>query len=458
MKSMLSNLFSGFYSALIDNSDNSANDRRRHLLYTCFTGVITTIIMGTYLTGLMIEMGADDDYISLCSALTSLCSIAQLVAPLLFERIRLRKKILIACRVAYQFMNIVLIGIIPILPIPKPLMLVLFIAVIITLNLINSLSVPGISIWLMQCIPENKHSDYFTTSALFCHIISAMSGVFAGHLLDNFKADGTTFGGLTPAMCAFLILRFIALLFCIFEIACMIRISEKPYQLVDKKRGVGLRLLFEPLKNGRYVKIIMIYILYSFTAGIVGEYFIIYLINIVKVPYTLFSYSLLTSLPFYFIMIPVFAKLVNKYTWMKILPFLIVGSGAAYIFNMLITLETQFYYHIVMIVYYMFAPSITVVFSYLPYTNMPGENRTSYISLFTISGIVAAFLGRLCGILFMNITDGFVLNIFGKEFVNYQYLNLLQFVLFTLTALYAAIIGKSFSKNKTKKCDVRRVA
>ena len=49
----------------------------------------------------------------------------------------------------------------------------------------------------------------------------------------------------------------------------------------------------------------------------------------------------------------------------------------------------------------------------------------------------------------MNITDGFVLNIFGKEFVNYQYLNLLQFVLFALTALYAAVIGKEISNGKT---------
>ena len=449
MKSMLSNFFSGFYSALVDNSDNGANDRRHRMLYNCFTGVITTIIMGTYLTGLMIEMGASDNYINLSSALTSLCSMAQLIAPMLFERIRLRKKILIACRVAYQFMNIVLIGVIPILPIPKPLMLVLFMTVIVALNLINSLSLPGISIWLMQCIPENKHSDFFTTSSLLAHIISAISSVFAGNLLDNFKAGGISFGGLTPAMCAFLLLRFIAFLFCILEVACLIRISEKPYELVDKKRSVGLGLLLQPMKNAQFMKIIVIYILYNFTSGIVGEYFNIYLLDIVKVPYTLFSYSALTSLPFYFIMIPVFAKLVNKHTWRKILPLLILGSGTAYIFNMLITLQTQFYYHIVMIVYYMFAPSVVVVFSYLPYTHMPEENRTSYIGLFTISGIVAAFLGRLCGILFMNITDGFVLNIFGKEFVNYQYLNLLQFVLFTLTALYAAIIGKNISKNKS---------
>ena len=321
--------------------------------------------------------------------------------------------------------------------------------VIVALNLMNSLSLPGISIWLMQCIPENKHSDFFTTSSLLAHIISALSSVFAGNLLDNFKAGGISLGGLTPAVCAFLLLRSIALLFGILETACLIRISEKPYELVDKKRGVGLGLLLQPMKNAQFMKIIVIYILYNFTSGIVGEYFNIYLLDIVKVPYTLFSYSALTSLPFYFIMIPVFAKLVNKHTWRKILPLLILGSGTAYIFNMLITLQTQFYYHIVMIVYYMFAPSVVIVFSYLPYKHMPEENRTSYIGLFTISGIVAAFLGKLCGILFMNITDGFVLNIFGKEFVNYQYLNLLQFVLFALTALYAAVIGKEFSDGKT---------
>ncbi len=449
MKSKLSNFYLGFYSALIDNSDNNAKNRRLRMLYTCFTGVVTTIITGTYLTGLMIEMGADDDYISLSSALTSLCSIAQLIAPMIFERMKFRKRVLIALRMIYQFMNIVLIGIIPILPISKGIKLLLFIVVIVVLNLVNSISLPGISIWMMQCIPESKHSDYFTTSSICSHVIAGLSTVLAGNLVDGFAAGQVSIAGLSPKTCAFLVLRLVAFVFCAFEIFCMIKMTEKPYDVEEKKEKISLSLLIEPIKNTAFMKTVSIYVFFRFALGIVGQYFDIYLIDIVKVPYTLFSYSFIISLPFYFAMIPIFSRLVNKYTWNRVLPFLIFGTGSAYIFNMLITLETLYFYHFVMVTYYMFCPSVMVIFSYLPYTNMPDENRTSYISIFTISEIVATFFGTLFGMLFMNITDGVTLNLFGMEFVNYQYLNLLQCVLFAFCALYTAIIGKSISGGKT---------
>ena len=446
MKKMLLSLYDVVKDVFFENSDGNAKNRRLRMLYTCFTGVVTTVIMGTYLTGLMIEMGADDDYISLSSALTNLCSVAQLAAPIIFERMRFRKRILVAIRMIYQFMNIVLIGVIPLLPIPKPLMHLFFMTVIVALNLANAISLPGISIWQMQCIPDSKHSNYFTTSSICGHIIAGLSAVIGGNLVDGFTAGGVSVAGLSPKMCAFLTLRLVALVFCIFEIICMIKMTEEPYDIEGEKRKASLSLLIEPLKNSSFMKTVSIYVSFQFVSGLVGQYFNIYLIEIVKVPYTLFSYSLIISMPFYFVMIPIFSRLVNKYTWNKVLPFLIFGTGCAYIFNMLITLESLYFYHFVMVVYYMFAPSLMVVFSYLPYTNMPNENRTSYISFFTISGIIAVFLGNLCGMMFMNITDGFVLDILGKEFVNYQYLNLLQTVLFTVVALYAAFIGKRIFK------------
>ena len=448
MKKMLLAITGVVKDVFFENSDGKAKNRRLRMLYTCFTGIVTTVIMGTYLTGLMIEMGADDGFISLSSALTNLCSVAQLVAPMIFERMRYRKRILIAVRMIYQFMNIVLIGVIPFLPISKPFMLVLFMVVIVALNLANSISLPGISIWQMQCIPESKHSDYFTAVSICAHVITVLSGVIAGNLVDGFTAGGVSIVGLSPKMCAFLALRLVALVFCIFEIICMIKMTEEPYDVEREKRKLNLSLLIEPLKNSSFMKTVLIYVSFQFVSGIVGQYFNIYLIEIVKVPYTLFSYSLIISMPFYFVMIPIFSRLVNKYTWNKVLPFLIFGTGCAYIFNMLITLESLYFYHFVMVVYYMFAPSVMVVFSYLPYTNMPNENRTSYISFFTISGIIASFLGTLFGMLFMNITDGLVIEIFGKEFVNYQYLNLLQTVLFIVSALVAAIVGRGIAKRR----------
>ena len=448
IKERISDAFSGINSALIDNSDGDAKNRRYRLLYTWLATAITTIVTGSYLTGLMLEMGAEDHYISTVSALTALMGGAQLIAPMIFERLTVRKNLLITLRLVYHLLNVLVIGIIPILPINKPLMLTLFMAVIVLLNLINSISTPGISIWQMQCVPPVKQSNYFTVSNLGAQLISTASGLIAGGVVDSFKSGMFSTSGVSATMFGFLVLRAAALIFAIGEIFCMMKMDEREYGTDTEPRLKSIGALLEPLRNKSFVKIMTIYIFYNFVSGIVGQYFSVYLLTIANVSYSFLSYSNLLSMPFVFIATPIWNRLTNKYSWSKILPMVIFGAGVAYVFNMFITAQTQYFHFIVMILFNIFYPSILIIYAYLPYVNMPKHNRTSYISLFTTSGLVFSFLGTLFGMLFMTLTEGIGINLFGWNMINYQYINLLQFVLFALLAVYAHFVCKDYEKNK----------
>ena len=114
-------------------------------------------------------------------------------------------------------------------------------------------------------------------------------------------------------------------------------------------------------------------------------------------------------------------------------------------FNALIVEDTQYFYVLVMITVYLFSPCITVVRAFLPYENMPDTCRTAYVSVYSIGAMLSGLLGTFAGTLFMQFTKGIVLPIFGVPMLNYQYLNLIQALLFLALAGYSAFVARRVS-------------
>ena len=101
------------------------------------------------------------------------------------------------------------------------------------------------------------------------------------------------------------------------------------------------------------------------------------------------------------------------------------------------TYKTPYFYFITTIVYKIFYPSAAAIFAYMPYKYMPEENKTAYFSFYSSFALVFAFLGNLVGMLFMTLTSGATLNLFGTTFLNYQYITAFQVFVFICVTVYA---------------------
>ena len=304
------------FGVLSDNSDGLAKSRRGALLYAYLADFITYTVTMTYFVGLMLEMGASDGYISAVTVVITACGFVQFVAPLLLEGMKTRKRFLMTMRALYHSLYIVIIGVIPLLKISKPVMLSLFMATVILANAVNSLSLPGISIWHIQNIPEEKRSDFFTLSNVGVKILNALTGFLGGMLVDSFKENGIGTHGISPAMLAFLLIRAIALVAAVAEIASLATIKEHPYvQSSDEKEKINLKMLFVPMKNRAFMKVITINIAYLFICAMIGKYFQVYLLDVVKMSYTYISLSSVVGLPIVLLMTPVWSYLLKKLSW-----------------------------------------------------------------------------------------------------------------------------------------------
>ena len=429
-----------------ENTDGRAHGRRCAILIAYLSAVITNLTAGTYFTGLMLAMGADELYISYITIATTLCGFLQFASPLLLERLARRKPFVLCMKFIYYIIDIPVLALVVVLPMAQTLRLGVFMAAIILRNLVNAVSISGSTIWTMQSIPPEKQTGYFTFSNLSGTVIGILTTYCASSFVDTCEATAMSLPGIAPTVTAILILRACALVIAVPELIFTVRLREYPYTGNDSggsgaKERLGLRLLFEPLVHRRFMMTVSIPIFWTFINAIIGEFFNVYLIDIAGMSYTYISLGAVISTPIVLLMTPVWAALIRRFSWYRMLPIAFAGYSLAFFFNVLITETTHFYYFVVMVFCYLCLPCINVVFSYLPYINMPDTHRTAYVSMTALCSTLVTFLGNFFGNRFMYLTRGLDITVFGQTYLNYQYINIVQMVLLLLLALYVLAAG-----------------
>ena len=434
--------------ALIDDSDALAAGRRRYLCAAWAEGIILSVVTGIYFTGLLLAAGADDMFIGHVQNATTFCGIMQFFAPLLLERMKRRKAYLLTMRTLYHVINIGVIGILPLLPIGKTAMLGGFITAVILANLISAFSTMGLNVWKIQSVPEQKHNAFFSVLNIGSSIITKAAAFAAGSLLDAFEGNGTAALGLSPTMTAMLLLRCAAVVFAVIELIALARLREFPYeQDADARNNRGLRLLSKPLRDKRFMLAISVILLYYFITALPGNFFDVYLISEVGISYAYISVCSMIVLPISLIMSAVWSVLLEKFGWRPILAIAVILDSLAYFFNLPVTPDTQYFYLWIQICVGVFGPCITIVFAYLPYQNMPKENRTAYLGFQSLMTTVCTFLGNFAGTQFIRLTKGTTLTIFGFTMRNIQYIMIIPFVSLILVGIWVYIVGGLLSKH-----------
>lgn len=409
---------------------------RRCILGSSFTdGIITSLTSGVYFTGLLLAMGASEAYIGYTSAVISFSGIFQLLSPLLLEKLPRRKGLLIGAKLIYHLLNIVGIGLLPFLPVATELKLVLFMLALIVMHACNYIAAPGISAWQMQSLPTDKRVHYYSVSHLGIAVLNKVSAFLAGLLLDRFEADSISLFGASPTVTAILLLRCGALILMLIELGCFIGIREFPYRADTKQPG--LRLLLQPLKNSLFMRTIALPVVYNFIVAIVGEYFNIYLLEDVKMSYSLISLGGFFSMPVAILAAPLWHRAIGKVSWPKLLAVGLLGNALAYALNPFITVSTLPIYFFCIICGTYFGVCLNNVHSNLIFLHMPQESRTAYFSFYSILVLVSKFLGTNTGILFIRLTGDLRFRLLGINIGNKQAISFLSAALFVLLAFFA---------------------
>lgn len=260
-------LISGWYTP----GERMSQDRACLVISNYTTNIVANLIGGSFYTGLLLLMDADDSFIGTMSMIGVAANMAQMFAPLLLERFTQRKKLLMTVRAITMVINILVVGLIPLAPVPHQAQLTMLGICVAVVNFAGSLISPGLSIWHIQSVPPRVRTSYFSLVTMTVGPIVAICNLGGSAIVDMFKARGNEYGGLMA-------LRIIALALYVVDFCMYAHIKEYPYENAGSK--FTLRDLFTlPFKNKLYLRSIAVVFLWNVTYNIPGSYYIVYLLK-----------------------------------------------------------------------------------------------------------------------------------------------------------------------------------
>ena len=444
--SVISNFFSNMFTiqeTFVVDTDGHASSRRNLLFGNIFSSIGANLVAGVYFTSLMLAMGASESYIGYPATIGSICGLFQFLSPLIMERFPRRKGLIMGMRAVYHFLHIVVLGILPLLPIANSLKLVLFMIALLIMNTASNLSSPGMSAWHFQCLPSAKRLNFLSinniTSTLFAYLSSFLAGLF----LDKFELESISLGNISPTLSAILILRVVALVMAVIEILFYLKMKEDPYpKSSSTDNRLGLKFLLLPLKNRRFMTSISVMIIWTLFTGMIGSYYSIYLLEDVKMSYTLLSISNMIGLPIYFISNPFWSRILQRKPWAKMLMLSQLLYTTPYILNAFVTPTTIWLFFLSTTSSLLISPGISLIHTNLLYDNMPEENRTTYLGLYSVLIQLTAFISQNIGIFIFQLTGDSTIPLFGLDMCNKQYMNLVTACLLVGACIYTKFVAK----------------
>ena len=433
---ILSELHEVIRDVCFDDGDGFAKSRRTALINGYLTAFSTAVTTGTFFTVLMLAIGADDVYFGYVTMISTLCSLIQMVSPLLWERLTFRKPLIVTLSIVSNFLTYGVITCIPFFPCNSQTKLIFFLIITLITSALGSFTSPASNAWSMHYIPLEKRVNYTSISSLGTTIINIISTFLAGVLLDLYKGKESAAGMMSPTLAVILIFRLIAFAAVTWASVNMILfIREIPSEKQDSLSAKdNIRLLIRPLRSKPFLLSILPPCLWAMCSAIIGNFFNLQLVENVKMSYTLISSANFISTPLVLLLTPLWTVILKKRPWVKMLSFAFFGYCCAWCCNVFISADTQIFYFIAIIFGTLFDPCINMVKNNLLYFYIPKEDRTAYFGFYSIATSLFAFLGHSIGTVFVKRTEGLYMTVFGVSVCNLQ-----------LTSAIAAALGLGVS-------------
>lgn len=412
-------------TTLFDKKDELGRNRKNIVIEQFYAGTANTLISNNYLTGLMILLNLNETAIGGVAVLNSLGGVFQAFSFMFLGKYKKKKNIIIFWKAVAYFLNIVLIGCIPFFAFKELSRTISIFTLIFLITFISAIVNPGMSAWHVKSIPQQIRNSYFSFFTVALNVVTFFVTFFSGRIADIFKAGGNELLGLT-------VLRLIAIVAAVFDLLWLSKIREYPDD--DQMGGIRFKMLQIPLTDKNYRYTILVSVLYTFSANITGQYYNLYLLKDMHVPYTAMALVSMCFIITLVLFTPVWSRKIRRTSYFKTLSFLMTLFLVHYIVLSCVTRKTIALYPIGACYSYIFQAGISVIVAGLPFYQIAEDQQINYIGCYATANSVAALIGTEVGTLFITYSHNIKIFILNQSFGNIQLLMLFSaFVMFCST-------------------------
>ena len=413
---------------LISDDTTESVSRRYIFQWNASANISQNLVGGNFLVGLYTILKVGDVLLGMLTTIIQFCCIFQIFSPMLFNRFKRKKTVLLVTRILFYSLYIVVVGSIPYIPAADGIRINFLLVTMIAAYLINAVAAPGYSVLHIRSIPEGSRADFFSVLSLLNNVCVYVFILLSGYVVDFFRDRGNFLAGITAV-------RIIAVAFAAFEIYSHCHIHE--YDEPENENRRRFTNPFLPLKNKQFAICAVLTGFYSFFANIPGLYYSSYLVNDVVAPYSFLGTVYFLSVPCMIIFVPFWNSVIKKKSWFGAISIALILLIFHYASLLFVNGENyKVLYTITMIYYFSIIPGVSIVTGNLPFYRLPEGDRTIYIAFWGGFNSFMAMLGLFAGSLFIARTGSLAINFYGWSIHNKQLIMLVTGSLLMVLGLF----------------------
>ncbi len=416
----IKNFIASLRKAYVDDTDGCAKSRRNVVAAGSFESIALGLFTGTFYTALVQTAFANEpseirnEYLGWIISLSFLARVLQGFTPFFAKWIRDWKRFYRVTRATAYFLQSVLIILTVFLPIPSNAKAAAVFLIVFISETLFFLSNPLLCKWYIGNVPLAIYPDWFSGQQLTITLSTTLAVIAASVIFDGLAGSG-------KAMIGIIVLRLAAMIVGILELNANSRIRMPDHMQSDRQPNF-IETISSLKKSKRYRNILAISCLWSFVLAFPGQYYTSYLVNNLHQSYTLVNIATIVSIPAFLFMMPFWLLVVQRWGWYVPFGWIALLYAAVNLTYTFVSGETVYLYLVGMVISQLLLPGANMISGSLPFQEVPSGMEVAYLGIFNVLCNSSRFLGSYLGKAFMAATEGSLINLFGVEFVNGQYI------------------------------------
>ena len=428
-------------SDIYNLKDNDAKGRLISLGSSLMTSFYNVFITGIFYTGFLSMYDISIEGAGIISYIPLIASCSSLFSSIILEKIKKRKKILVASKIYFYAMYILATTLMPQFITDPTARLWAFGIILFLAYAVYALFSPGFTPWFYTFYPNDneRRTRYITYNQIFSSIMSSAVMLLSAVITDALKGS--------PAQdTIILVMRYLAFVLVLIDVFMQAQAIEYPY---PPSPQIKFRQIFTlPFQYKKFLYCLLMMFAWNFIANLNNGLWAYHLLNHFDFSYTLIiSMSVMDTLIWIFTP-PFWRGVLRKYSWIKTFGLTCLVWMPTEVMFFLMNPTNLYLYVPLCVVQNLLSVGLNLSYSNILYMNLPSENSTAHIAFYSVGCNLFAFLGLFVGTQISSITGDNAIWFLNMEFYSVQFTTLARAITMFALGLLLVIKWRSFTPQK----------
>ena len=405
-------------------------EERRHgrtvvLLDALLVAVFDVFITGIFYTGFLSMYDIDLVGVGVITFIPHIASCFFVFSPMVLERIKRRKWILVASKVFFYAMYIIATNLMPLVVTDPHARVVWFAVIVFVAYAVYRIFSAGFTPWFYNFFPEDQRqrAAFISYNQIISSVCSSVAMLVGGLIVTAAGAAQNR---------VILYFRYFAFVLVLVDVAFQATAKEYPYPVRAEK--VRLKEVFTlSLKYKKFMACMVLMFVWNYISNLNNGLWGYYLLNTVKFPYStitlanaLYPLSLLLFTHWW-------RGVLARQSWIRTFAIGVLLFVPTEIYFFFLSPVTKWMYFPGVIFQHFLSVGLNLSYANIFYMNLPAENATTHTCFQSVFCSVCAFLGLMTGTLLCRWVGDYTWYIGSIPITAVQYTTILRAI--TLSAL-----------------------